>query len=519
MGYVASKPAPFDSLVLRAVCREASSLVGMRLRKVVQVDRFSLWLRFGSAQTGSALLVSADPQYPRMYVSSVLAGVKGEKGAFVQLLGDKLEHKKLIDLSSPRFDRIAYLHFGHPDEVWTLVAELIGTHSNLWLVSPEGQVAGMLRHHGRLHRGEPFVPLEGGAESLEEGLREGKGLSPFLREEVLRLGWDEVRRRFEEGPPVLSFELGAYPYKPAQWEEVSTRPQTSLSTALETYYRLFLERLRLAQRRQSLLGQLKRSIQRLEQGARHLKDSLSALNQAEIWQRQAELLLAFGAGLEKGSGKVILRDWEGNPVEISLDPRLSGVENAEALFVRAKRARREKTHVKERLDRIHDELEELRAVMSLVESGNEEDIERGEQLAERKGWLPSSPALAPQKEKPFEGQKVKALVSPNGWSVLVGGNAEANDYLIRRLAKPYDWWFHVRTGKGAHVLLQTQGHPQKVQKEDMLFAARLAARESTWRHSEGVPVDYVLARYVRKPRKAPSGMVVYTHEKTLYVDP
>ncbi len=519
MENVALKPAPFDSLVLMAVCREASSLAGLRVRKIVQLDRFSLWFQLGGVQRGSALFLSAMPEYPRMYVSSVLGGVKGIDSPFVQLLRSKLKHGKLLSVSAPRFDRVAHLQIGFREEVWTLVGEFIGTHSNVWLVSPEGRVAGMLRDKGRIARGGLFVPLEGGAETLEEGLREGKGLSPFLREEVLRLGWEEVFRRYSEGPPVMSFEWGVYPYKPAQWEGVPVRPQASLSVALETYSRLFLERIQKVQRRRLLLGQLNRVLERLERRAKSLEESLEVLGQAEVWQRQAELLLALGAGMGRGLDKVVLTDWEGKPVEISLDPRLSGVENAEALFARARRARREGAYVQENLGRTREEIEELRGVLRWIEEGEDEEVVRGERVAEKRGWLSSQTAPTPRKEKPFEGKKVETFISPNGWTVLVGGNAEANDYLLKRVAKPDDWWFHVRTGKGAHVLLQSRGQPQKVQKVDLIFSARLAVRESSWKHSKGVPVDYVLVKYVRKPKKAPPGMVVYTHEKTLYVDP
>lgn len=37
--------------------------------------------------------------------------------------------------------------------------------------------------------------------------------------------------------------------------------------------------------------------------------------------------------------------------------------------------------------------------------------------------------------------------------------------------------------------------------------------------SSGVPVDYTLVRYVKKPAGAKPGMVVFTNNKTVYVTP
>ena len=50
-------------------------------------------------------------------------------------------------------------------------------------------------------------------------------------------------------------------------------------------------------------------------------------------------------------------------------------------------------------------------------------------------------------------------------------------------------------------------------------AAAIAAYHSKARGSENVPVDYVPVKYVKKPAGAKPGMVIFTHNKTLYVDP
>jgi putative ABC transport system ATP-binding protein len=87
--------------------------------------------------------------------------------------------------------------------------------------------------------------------------------------------------------------------------------------------------------------------------------------------------------------------------------------------------------------------------------------------------------------------------------VLVGENAAANDFLLTRIAKPNDWWLHVRTGTGAHVIIRTENQPQRVPRSTLEFAARLAAQHSADKHARLVEVDYTLRKYVRKPKGAP----------------
>jgi hypothetical protein len=45
-------------------------------------------------------------------------------------------------------------------------------------------------------------------------------------------------------------------------------------------------------------------------------------------------------------------------------------------------------------------------------------------------------------------------VLPGGWKVLAGRTDADNEHLSLRVARPDDWWFHVRGMPGSHVVLQ-----------------------------------------------------------------
>jgi predicted ribosome quality control (RQC) complex YloA/Tae2 family protein len=110
------------------------------------------------------------------------------------------------------------------------------------------------------------------------------------------------------------------------------------------------------------------------------------------------------------------------------------------------------------------------------------------------------------------------VVSPAGWKVFYGENATSNDYLTTKVAKPNDYWLHVRGVTSAHVVLQTHNQPERVQREDLMFAAKLAVSKSLSKHSSYVSVDYTLKKHVRKPKKSPPGFVTYSQEKVLHVE-
>jgi predicted ribosome quality control (RQC) complex YloA/Tae2 family protein len=163
------------------------------------------------------------------------------------------------------------------------------------------------------------------------------------------------------------------------------------------------------------------------------------------------------------------------------------------------------------------------AISSLITRAEAEDrLDRMQDLreeAKRRRWLHDTVISTKTKEeRPFEGHRIRQLLGPSGYTILHGENAESNDYLLVRVAKPNDYWLHVRGSASAHAVIVTQNHPEKVSREVLMFAAKIVVQNSPSKHSGYVPVDYTLRKYVRKPKGAAKGMAVYTNEKTLHVE-
>lgn len=114
--------------------------------------------------------------------------------------------------------------------------------------------------------------------------------------------------------------------------------------------------------------------------------------------------------------------------------------------------------------------------------------------------------------------RLKEYALPGGWTVLVGRTDADNDYLSLTLARPDDWWFHVRGTPGSHVVLQ--GPPGEEADRDLLKrAAAVAAYYSKARKGGVVPVSCTRARNVSKPSGAKPGTVQICKETVLKVRP
>lgn len=68
----------------------------------------------------------------------------------------------------------------------------------------------------------------------------------------------------------------------------------------------------------------------------------------------------------------------------------------------------------------------------------------------------------------------RRLVSPNNFEVIVGQDATENHTLSSRM-KAHDLWFHARDCAGAHVVLRTATKNTQVPRQDIEWAAGVAA--------------------------------------------
>ena len=98
----------------------------------------------------------------------------------------------------------------------------------------------------------------------------------------------------------------------------------------------------------------------------------------------------------------------------------------------------------------------------------------------------------------------------------MGKNNRQNDKLTFGIADPDDTWLHTKDIHGSHVIIKKGG---QIPDSTLYDASMLAAYYSKARGSSNVPVDFTLAKYVKKPSGAKPGMVIYTHQRTVYVTP
>lgn len=181
----------------------------------------------------------------------------------------------------------------------------------------------------------------------------------------------------------------------------------------------------------------------------------------------------------------------------------------------------QKKETMEELDYIESVVYELESANSIEEIAeildeiSENDIfkEKTKNLKNKKQNKVKKSNLTKNKNVKFNPLKYTI----DGFTLLVGRNNKENDYLTLKFANKHDIWFHTKDIHGSHAILFLNN---KVPTEDIFIkCAEITAFHSKARFSSNVPVDTCEVRYVKKPRGAKPGMVIYTNYSTLYVNP
>jgi predicted ribosome quality control (RQC) complex YloA/Tae2 family protein len=106
-------------------------------------------------------------------------------------------------------------------------------------------------------------------------------------------------------------------------------------------------------------------------------------------------------------------------------------------------------------------------------------------------------------------------ININGFDVYIGKNNKQNDFIVSKLTKDDDIWFHTRFCAGSHVLLKANS--QEPDEETIFECCKLARKYSSATQPSKVGVIYTRGKYLRKPPAAPLGYVTYKNEKEVLV--
>lgn len=554
----------FDGIVTRAMVRELQDRILLgKIEKVYQPEADELVFHIHTKNGNVKLLASVGSAHARVCFITENPVNPPAPLAFCMLLRKHLQGGRITEITQKDSERIIEISLETLNELGftmskKLIFEIMGKHSNIVLMDiASGKIIDSIKRvsfdvnrvrqilPGMIYQYPPAqdkIPfLEISAEQLEALPADGKailrsvgGIAPAFAEElalragVQRSGYLSDVLAAIESPNhadarVYLDESGApidfYPVALSELEESCTVQHfDDLSSAMEFYFGKKESSNQGRQKSHDLIRSVNALLDKMYLKKKRLSEDLLKAENSEDLRLYGELLTANIHLIQPGMKSVeVTNYYDGSTLTIPLDVKLSPSKNAQHYF---KKYGKSKTAIKEKqiqLDENEAEIKYLESVLSFLE--NTDDVVEIESIRAElveTGYVRRRRQAGGFKEKKYKPAPYRYTLS-NGMSVLVGRNNKENDILTFKTAGNKDLWLHTKDIPGSHVIVQSGG--VELDEEAVWEAAAIAAYHSKARTSENVPVDYVQIKYVKKPAGAKPGMVIFTNNRTVYVNP
>lgn len=546
----------FDGIVTAAAARELKdTLLLGKIEKVYQPEPDELVFHIHTKNGNHRLYASAASDHPRLHLITENPPNPPAPLAFCMLLRKHLQGGRITDIAQKDSERIIEITLETIDEMGfsvnkRIIFEIMGKHSNIILVDlTTGKIMDSIKRisidinrarqilPGKVYEYPPVqdkIPFRSITRLQMDHIEKDPrsilsavgGISPAVAQYLSDCpnpydGLEEIRHMLDTGhflPRVYLKEDGspgdfhvipleAYPQK-LEFETVSQM--------LDYYFVHKASSNRIKQKASDLNKTISAALNKLCLKRQRLGEDLIKAENSEQYRLYGELLTANIHAVKSGANQVTVTNYyDGSQLQIPLDPKYTPAKNAQRYFKKYGKAKTALKEKKIQMEETDLDIAYLESVLSFLESAaTVEEVDTIREELMDSGFL---------RRRKTSGIKKKGKVKPfqyetsDGFRLLAGHNNKENDHLTFKMAGPKDYWFHTKDIPGSHVILFTEG--RELTETAIFDAAAAAAYHSKGRASENVPVDYTQVRYVKKPAGAKPGMVIFTHNRTVYVTP
>lgn len=563
----------FDGAFLYKTVNELKTACDSHIDKIYQPSRDDLVFLLRKKGFAKRLLITVKPGCARMHFTENKYENPASPPNFCMLLRKYLSSAKLTDIAQSGFERVAELWFSAVNEMGDsrtlkLVCEFIGNQTNVILVNEDGKIIDSMKHSdvesakryilpGAVYEYPPSMekhdPLLFNDSDLREILQSKgelsktllgyfEGFSPLVcreiqftaenliaagetRETAIRKAIFKVVSALKSTgiacivcrPDGTEFEFSYMDIKQYGKEYPKHYPD-SFSRLLDDFYSKKDTTARIQAAAHDIVKTVTNMKARIQKKLNLRLEELKSCENREKFRIWGELLKANLYNIEHGASFAEVQNYYDenlSPIRIPLDSALSPAKNAEKYFKEYRKTYTAEQALTKLTEKDREEIVYLDSVLdSISRCTTLADLGEIRRELTEAGYIKNTQASKKDRKEQFS---FKEYTSLEGYRIIVGKNNIQNDYITLRLASKNDLWFHVKNIPGSHVVVFCDG--SEISNETVLQAAQLAAVNSKAANSSQVPVDYTKIKNVKKPSGAKPGMVIYTTNKTVFVNP
>lgn len=504
-----------DFLTLKAFFLEnIDFIIGSRLQKIQQPTRKDFIFSLRNNSESRKLYININPSlYHISFMSKKNEFKRGiiipkQPPMFCMLLRKYLEGSKISDACVIENERILEFHFETCDEFaqrksLCLAFEFMGKHSNAILYDRETFIIIGCAHNVGSEKSR-YRELKGGLKYIYPPKKDKIILSNELMSQFSELNKDKI----DEYLSAETFRPATCDGKYTLFSELleNSVPQTSVNEMLDNYYSSFQEKINIQNVKNKIFDAVNSKLKKNQNAISKIEAVLHKRQDYEKYKQYGDLLLSNLYAAVDYQSQTILFDYNsGKNITIELDSTKTVKENAQRYFKLYSKHKNTKEKSTELLNKLCEEKDYLEHVLYSTEKA-----QNISDLLEIEAEIGLCEEL-PQKKSRTEIQKVVL----NGFDVYIGKNNRQNDYIISKIAKEEDYWFHTRLCAGSHVLLKINN--TEPDEKTLYECAKLAREYSSAKQPSKVGVIYTKRKNLKKPPSAPLGYVTYKNEKEIYI--
>lgn len=557
-----------DFTTLTAICAELKkTCVPAKVEQVIQNDTFSIQLILRTLTGKHFLLLNWHPQFARIHLTTP-PPTQPSSFVFGQQVAQKIKGLALVEVKFlGEWERIIVLHFAVRPQapiLWRIYLEVMGKYSNAFLINEQNIVVSLahqvndrqskIRPIGTGDVYTPPPPLLLAIPTLNESFQAWhdrlaliprsikdslwkvyRGISPNIAESLLLNAgidlnknnqeltiaeWQSLFQVWQKWIGALQTNNWQITVKNKNYYLVPSPEVSFNSLHINHFIDQFYSSRETQQEHQQLHHKIEQVItnklRKLQQKLEDFQQRIEQSDRAEIYRHQADLLSAYAHLWQAGMNSITLPDFDGQTmVTIPLDLTLNAFQNAEQLYKKHQKQKRTRSAIQPLIESTKQEILYLESIQTALESSPDyELLKEIEQELVSEGYLINQ-YHRPVKQKNSQEINCYRFTSPSNFSIWVGRNNLQNEALAFRIAGDYDLWFHAQEIAGSHVLLRLQAGDIP-SETDMQMCADLASYFSKAKLSDRVPVVYTKPKFLKRPRGAKLGMVIYQQERVMW---
>lgn len=527
----------FDSLTLKAWVNENKDfLTGARIQKIQQPTRREFIFYIRSLGESKKFYININPQYHHLCFMDKTnedkrrIEIPKKPPMFCMLLRKYLENAKICEVRQPSYERILEFYIETFNELsekiyLCLAIELMGKHSNVILYNYDTNIIIGCAHNVGAEKSSiremagtlpyTYPPKQNKVNILDyngelnfETLQDNfYWISKSFANQIKNQPLNKIKEfvSLTKISPAISCDLKEF----SLFEELinDCNPQNSVNEMIDNYFTYYQEKDKYKALKTHLSTITNQKIRKYKNSLSKLISQLEREEKTDIYRLYGDLIMANLYNNKDYSPEITVFDYENNKdISIELDNTKTLKENANKFYKLYNKGKTSKQKLSEMKENFDSNLSYYNQVLYSLECADSID-----ELIEIKKEL--EPESTDKKEK--NNLAIEPIKLQKGeYTIYIGKNNRQNDYIISKLAKDEDLWFHTKDCAGSHVLLKGTDPKDSI----ILECAILAKKYSSAPNSSKIGVIYTKRKYLRKPPKANLGYVTYKNEKEIIID-